>query len=121
MTASGKRLCSDCTLCCKVMVIEALAKPLNSWCRHCRPDRGCAIYDHRPTECKNFSCLWLVNDSLDERWKPSKSKFVLTTSEDGIEIRCDPGFPDTWRKEPYGSKKFVNGLYLVNATTLRCS
>jgi hypothetical protein len=26
---------------------------------------------------------------------------VLTTSSDGIEIRCDPGFPDAWRKEPF--------------------
>ena len=26
---------------------------------------------------------------------------VLTTSQDGIEIRCDPGFPDAWRREPF--------------------
>ena len=104
MICSGKRLCGDCTLCCKVMAIEALAKPVNSWCPDCRPGRGCMIYAHRPAECESFSCLWLVNDLLDERWKPNKSKFVLTTSEDGIEIRCDPGFPDAWRKEPYGSE-----------------
>ena len=24
--------------------------------------------------------------------------------EDGIEIRCDPGFPEAWRKEPYGAE-----------------
>jgi hypothetical protein len=29
---------------------------------------------------------------------------VLTASEDGIEIRCDPGFPDAWRKEPFRSE-----------------
>jgi hypothetical protein len=46
----------------------------------------------------------LVNDLLDQQWKPSKSKLVLTTSEDGIEIRCDPGFPDAWRKEPFRSE-----------------
>ena len=28
----------------------------------------------------------------------------MTTSEDGIEVRCDPGFPDAWRKEPYRSE-----------------
>jgi hypothetical protein len=28
---------------------------------------------------------------------------VLTTSEDGIEVRCDPGFPDAWRREPYAT------------------
>jgi len=38
---------------------------------------------------------------LDQHWKPTGSKLVLTTSPDGIEIRCDPGFPDARRKEPY--------------------
>jgi hypothetical protein len=41
---------------------------------------------------------------LGQQWKPSKSKLVLTTSEDGIEVRCDPGFPDAWRKEPFRSE-----------------
>ena len=50
------------------------------------------------------TCLWLANGLLDERWKPSRSKLVLTTSEDGVEIRCDPGSPNAWRKEPYASE-----------------
>jgi len=104
MTHSAKRTCGDCTLCCKVMAIEELAKPASHWCLHCKPGRGCTVYADRPAECENFNCLWLVNDVLDERWKPNKSKLVLTTSEDGIEIRCDPGFLDAWRKEPYHSQ-----------------
>jgi hypothetical protein len=100
MTAPGRE-CGDCTLCCKVMAIEELAKPVSSWCPHCKPGCGCRIYANRPAECRTFSCLWLVNDRLDERWKPNKSKLVLTTSEDGIEVRCDPGFPDAWRREPF--------------------
>ena len=55
-------------------------------------------------ECQTFSCLWLVDDQFDQHWKPSKSKLVLTTSEDGIEVRCDPGFPNAWRKEPFWSE-----------------
>ena len=86
------------------MAIEALAKPAGSWCAHCKPGRGCAIYAERPAECGNFACLWLVNDLLDERWKPSRSKLVLTTSDDGIEIRCDPGSPNAWRKAPYAAE-----------------
>ena len=101
---TASRRCGDCTLCCKVMEIEALTKPADAWCPHCRPKRGCAIHDRRPAECVNFNCLWLVNERLGERWKPSKAKFVLTTSEDGIEVRCDPGFPDAWRREPYASE-----------------
>jgi hypothetical protein len=102
--SAGARECGDCTLCCKVMAIEELAKPADLWCSHCKPGRGCLIYASRPAECENFSCRWLVDDRLDQHWKPNKSKLVLTTSEDGIEIRCDPGFPDAWRKEPFRSE-----------------
>jgi hypothetical protein len=101
---SAKKACGDCTLCCKVMAIEELTKPASCWCSHCEPGRGCRIYDSRPTECRSFGCLWLTDDRLDERWRPSKSKLVLTTSQDGIEIRCDPGFPNAWRKEPFCSE-----------------
>lgn len=103
MNALGRQ-CGDCTLCCKVMAIEQLGKPASAWCPHCKPGQGCRIYPKRPDECRSFNCLWRVNDLLDERWRPSKSKLVLTTSEDGIEVRCDPGFPDAWRKEPFRSE-----------------
>jgi hypothetical protein len=105
MTAvpSAKKACGDCTLCCKVMAIEQLAKPAGSWCPQCKPGRGCRIYDARPAECRTYNCLWLIDDRLEPHWKPNKSKLVLTTSPDGIEIRCDPGFPDAWRKEPFRS------------------
>lgn len=103
MTAGGRE-CGECTLCCKLLALEAFAKPADSWCPHCKPRRGCLIYANRPAECRAFSCLWLINDLVDEHWKPSKSKLVLTTSEDGIEVRCDPGFPDAWRKEPFYSE-----------------
>jgi hypothetical protein len=103
MSARGRE-CGDCTLCCKVMAIEELAKPASAWCPHCTPGNGCLIYADRPAECQAFNCLWLVDERLEQHWKPNRSKLVLTTSEDGIEIRCDPGFPDAWRKEPFRSE-----------------
>jgi len=48
--------------------------------------------------------MWLTDPSFGEHWMPSRSKLVLTLSEDGIEIRCDPGFPNAWRKEPLRSE-----------------
>jgi hypothetical protein len=98
------RTCADCMLCCKVMAIEELANPAGRWCQHCRQGRGCLIYDDRPAECRAFSCLWLLDERFGPHWRPSKSKMVLTTSADGIEIRCDPGFPDAWRKQPFRSE-----------------
>jgi hypothetical protein len=86
------------------MAIDEMSKPVGTLCPHCKPGKACLIYADRPAECSAFSCLWLLNGRLDHRWKPSSSKFVLTTSEDGIEIRCDPGFPDAWRKQPFASE-----------------
>jgi hypothetical protein len=100
---SSNKACGDCTLCCKVMAIEAIAKPATAWCPHCKQGKGCSIYATRPAECRTFSCLWLIDDRFDQSWKPSSSRLVLTTSQDGIEVRCDPGFPDAWRKEPFRS------------------
>lgn len=82
------------------MAIDTLDKPAGSWCSHCKPGTGCRDYAGRPTECRDFNCLWLIDERLGPQWKPSKSKIVITTSEDGLEIRCDPGFPAAWRKEP---------------------
>jgi hypothetical protein len=95
------RTCGDCTLCCKLMAIEELDKPAGAWCGHCEPGKGCLVYGKRPAECRAFNCLWLRDPRLGEHWKPSVSRLVLTTSEDGIEIRCDPDQPEAWRREPY--------------------
>jgi hypothetical protein len=96
----SSRACGTCTLCCKVMAIEQLEKPGGVWCGHCEPGMGCRIYEGRPTECRTFHCLWLYDPRLGEHWKPAISGLVLTTSEDGIEIRCDPDDPEAWRREP---------------------
>ena len=96
-----EKRCGECTLCCKVMAIETLSKPAGGWCGHCKPGHGCLIHAERPDECRDFACLWLTDARLGPEWKPNRAKLVLTTSEDGIEVRCDPGFPDAWRKEPY--------------------
>jgi len=99
------RDCGDCTLCCKVMGIESLDKPPAIWCSHCKPAGGCAIYESRPQECRNFVCGYLRSTTLDERWKPSFCKFVLAEGEDNthLKIVVDPARPDAWKKEPYYS------------------
>jgi hypothetical protein len=83
------------------MAIEELAKAAGRWCGHCKPGRGCLVYDSRPAECRAFNCLWLTDTRFGAHWKPNKSKLVITASEDGLEIRCDPGFPGAWRREPF--------------------
>ena len=97
------RSCGDCTLCCKVMRIATLDKPPGSWCKHCKPGTGCTIYADRPQECRDFSCLYLLNAELGEEWRPSQSKIVLVSEHDGNRIvaHVDPQRPDAWKQEPY--------------------
>jgi hypothetical protein len=103
--APGKS-CGGCTLCCKVLKITALSKPHGTWCTHCQPGVGCRVYDDRPEECRTFLCGWLVNSQLGPEWKPDKSRLIITNAADGngLAIRCDPGYPNAWRKEPYRSQ-----------------
>jgi hypothetical protein len=95
--------CGACTLCCKVMGARALNKPAGTWCKHCKIGTGCGIYETRPEECRTFFCMWLAENSMGEEWRPDRSKLVITLASDekSLEVRCDPGFPDAWRKEPY--------------------
>lgn len=97
------RTCGSCTLCCKVMAIRELEKAAGSWCPHCKPGRGCGVYESRPGECRSFVCDWLTHPELGEEWKPEKSKMVLMREPlaGRIIVKCDPGFPQAWRKEPY--------------------
>jgi hypothetical protein len=74
------RSCGECSMCCKLLKIDEIeiSKPANQWCKHCRPGAGgCMIYDDRPPVCHGFACLWLVDPTLNDEWKPSHSKIVI--------------------------------------------
>jgi hypothetical protein len=98
------RTCGECSLCCKLIRVDALAKPPGIWCTHCAPGKvGCRVYDKRPAECRDFYCAWMVSPSLDEEWRPSKCKIVLRVESDGklIAAHVDPTDPTAWRRQPY--------------------
>ena len=94
------RQCGTCTLCCKVLGVAALGKSAGVWCRHCRPSRGCAIYETRPQECRTFGCLWLANPNFPDELKPERSKLVFVLEAEGNRIiaYCDPGWPLAWKE-----------------------
>ena len=99
------RSCDGCTMCCKLLAIDVLKKPRGEWCGHCDKSRGCKIYESRPDPCRGFHCGYLRIAHLDERWKPSKAKFLINYEDAArrIAIHADPDRPDAWRKEPYYS------------------
>lgn len=100
------RACGSCNMCCKVLHIEDLGKPAGAWCAHARPGVGCAIYDARPGNCRQFFCQWILDANFGPEWKPDTAKFVVSplTSETNLLIGVDPNFPNAWRREPYQSQ-----------------
>ncbi|HEY1600087.1 MAG TPA: hypothetical protein VGG64_10820 [Pirellulales bacterium] len=70
--------CGICTLCCKLVAVEEIEKPVGSWCPHCLLGKGCKIYDARPTECQTWNCLWLQGAFGDQPGlRPDKCKVVV--------------------------------------------
>lgn len=91
------RACGSCTLCCKVMKVNELDKPVGQWCKHCVTTNGCQIYPDRPQSCRDFQCLWLQGH-LPEDWKPNKIKTVLWMEQDEVLMwHEDPNGPETSR------------------------
>jgi hypothetical protein len=101
MTVSG---CGTCTLCCKLLDIPELEKPMNRWCTHCTPGSGCRIYESRPAPCRDFACVWLESQKeekpLPPALRPDKCKIVLSFSEDRKDVLgfCDPSSPNAWKE-----------------------
>jgi hypothetical protein len=101
------RSCKSCTLCCKLLAIEALEKPRATWCTHCDVKSGCKIHGSHPDECRDFYCGYLTNAALDERWNPIRCKMLLAYDERNaprLSVHVDPGRPNAWREEPYYSQ-----------------
>lgn len=104
-TLVSHRACDGCTMCCKLLSIDVLEKPRAVWCTHCDTKRGCEIYEDRPVACRTFHCAWRRMAELDERWKPSKCKFLVNyeAAHRRIAIHVDPGCTGAWRAEPFYS------------------
>ena len=66
------RECGKCTVCCTALTVPSLEKPKQKECDHlCGDGSGCGIYKSRPTECREFQCLW-TQGVLTESHRPDK-------------------------------------------------
>lgn len=101
------RGCGSCTLCCKLLEVHTLNKPLGKWCDHCAIGTGCRAYDARPAECRDFICGFLTLKELDEGWRPSTARLLIgfeDVSHRTIFVHVDPARSDAWRRAPYYPK-----------------
>jgi hypothetical protein len=102
-TTSRVRQCGSCNLCCDVLEVTAVGKPVNQLCTHWATGKGCTIYHQRPQMCRSFSCAWLQGHLGDE-WYPETAGIVMHFSQDAVNVQVDPDCPDRWQQEPYFSK-----------------
>jgi len=98
--------CGSCSLCCKVMRIDELEKPMGAWCPNFKAGVGCAIYADRPASCRGFHCMWLLHPTMPDSVRPDRCKVVLEVDHEGRRIlaRADPAHPGAWRQEPIYSQ-----------------
>ena len=95
-----ERKCGSCSLCCKLLAVTELDKPLGKWCEHCKPGRGgCGIYDNRPESCREYECHWLRGD-LSEHWEPLRCGMVTLASDGFLNIYVEGG-TDRFRHTPW--------------------
>lgn len=91
--------CGGCNMCCDIPPIPELDKPASVLCKNCTENVGCNIYSSRPQSCKNFDCLYLQSDDMDESLRPNECRVmfekVTTKIYFGTELPKDVG---SWKK-----------------------
>lgn len=113
--------CGSCTLCCKIMGIEApdgSVKPPGYWCEHCQPGQGCKVHADRPEVCRAFQCWWLRAQGADPQTldpqqrrlagnsdlRPDRAKLMMVASQDKhLHVHADPAFAEAWRSRRVNS------------------
>ena len=99
------RNCDGCVMCCKVFPIPETGKDDFALCPHARVGEGCGNYDSRPETCREFFCLWRLDGSLEDDWKPSVAGFVLHDPAPWtLLVSGDVYDPDARQREPYASQ-----------------
>lgn len=71
------RSCGTCTLCCRVLEIQALDKSAGILCRH-NTGTGCGIYLKRPVSSARWHCLWRRISALPDTLRPDRSGVMFS-------------------------------------------
>lgn len=75
------RSCNGCTKCCDgwlTCTIYGNRVDQYSPCKFKIKGEGCGIYPNRPyNPCHTFKCFWKTNNSIPDKFKPSKSNVIM--------------------------------------------
>ena len=99
----SERTCSGCTLCCSLLGIVELKKPVFKICKHCVIGKGCKIYEVKPQTCTEFLCDYRTSAEVPEYWNPKVCGMVLHSENNMLSVICSSGSKHRWKQEPYWS------------------
>lgn len=85
-----ERQCGDCMVCCEYLYINSptLKKPADVLCSNYLANRGCRIYETRPSVCRTWHCLWRRDEMIPEELRPDKSGVIFS-----LKICYEPSDP----------------------------
>jgi hypothetical protein len=91
--------CGDCTMCCKVLVIDHFQKDAGILCSNCSANSGCLIYAKRPEVCQDFECDWKMERSIGPKLRPDMVGTILMEDDESDQYQAvvDPSTPFAWR------------------------
>jgi len=68
-------ICGECTLCCELLPVKWLDKPVNTVCKYC--DNGCTIHEGKDKECKEYNCMYAQVKGVPVELRPDNSKVIF--------------------------------------------
>jgi hypothetical protein len=74
--------CGKCTLCCRLLYIHELNKPVGIQCNYC--DNGCTIYGVHPKQCQGFECAYYQMENASEDFRPDNCHVIFEKLSDRI-------------------------------------
>jgi uncharacterized cysteine cluster protein YcgN (CxxCxxCC family) len=99
------RSCDGCDLCCTAPGIKEFHKPPGVPCDKLigAAGRSCSIYADRPRVCREFFCIWRIDEKLLPEWmRPADCGFLLAVNDldvwpGVVTVHPDPARPLAWQ------------------------
>lgn len=76
--------CGSCTLCCKLLETHDIQSSKGEWPKCCDPAHGCKIYSSRPKECRDYECMWLQMEKVEEELRPDNSHIIFEKVSEAV-------------------------------------
>jgi len=87
-------------MCCELLPIPQLQKPESIMCRFCEKNKGCSIYENRPSSCKEFNCAYIQDADIDLEFRPDNCKVMFEKVTDTLYLALElPRNIGSWKEK----------------------